>query len=311
MTDIFLSYAREDEAVARKFAKRLVHEGWDVFWDRDIPIGETWEDVLERNLAAAPCVIVLWSQASVKSRWVKLEAGEAADQQKLVPANVETSPLPLNFRGTQSADLTSWDGAASHDGFAKVLQAVRRLVPTPAPAKPSPTFTLNPSPAMAQPDSGQLAAASSTPTSDGSRAEGDSGKSLDRSFQPKISRSQGIRRQSIDASRQQVPLPERGQAFTVPLIRMKMLWVPGGVFDMGSDLHPDEQPIHKVQVSSFWIGETLVTNEQWAIFHKERGGDREPLFWRKSGFSDPSQPVVGLSVFDDIRVFSRACPEFR
>ncbi len=43
-----------------------------------------------------------------------------------------------------------------------------------------------------------------------------------------------------------------------------MVWVPGGSFMMGSeDGHSDEKPVHRVELSGFWIGKTEVTIGQW------------------------------------------------
>ena len=42
MADIFLSYAKEDRAQARTFAKMLESCGWSVFWDRKIIAGDDW-----------------------------------------------------------------------------------------------------------------------------------------------------------------------------------------------------------------------------------------------------------------------------
>jgi sulfatase modifying factor 1 len=46
-----------------------------------------------------------------------------------------------------------------------------------------------------------------------------------------------------------------------------MVWIPGGVFQMGSeDFYPEERPVHEVKVDGFWIDRTTVTNGQFAEF---------------------------------------------
>jgi formylglycine-generating enzyme required for sulfatase activity len=50
-----------------------------------------------------------------------------------------------------------------------------------------------------------------------------------------------------------------------------MVWVPGGVFWMGSDEFEDAKPIHKVAVDSFWMDRTEVTNRQFAAFVEATG----------------------------------------
>ena len=67
MADIFISYARVDRERAQALASALDGEGWTVWWDRDIPPGRTFDDVIEEALGAAKCVIVLWSRDSVRS----------------------------------------------------------------------------------------------------------------------------------------------------------------------------------------------------------------------------------------------------
>ena len=52
---------------------------------------------------------------------------------------------------------------------------------------------------------------------------------------------------------------------------MVMVYVPAGEFTMGSDSTPDEQPIHKVTLDSFWIDQTEVTNKQYAACVSDSG----------------------------------------
>jgi len=51
-----------------------------------------------------------------------------------------------------------------------------------------------------------------------------------------------------------------------------MAFIPGGTFRMGSDKHyPEEAPIHRVSVDSFWIDHTPVTNRQYKDFVRATG----------------------------------------
>jgi hypothetical protein len=127
MAEVFLSYAREDVAIARQLAERLREEGWSVFWDREIPVGGTWESVIEQQLSRASCVVVLWSSASVASDWVRAEAAVAAERGTLVPALIDATDPPARFRMTQAADLVGWQGRRSQVGLANLIAAVRAL----------------------------------------------------------------------------------------------------------------------------------------------------------------------------------------
>lgn len=77
MADIFISYASEDRARAEKLAQALGARGWSIWWDREIPLGKSFDEVIEKALAEARCVIVLWSGFSIVSEWVRNEASEA------------------------------------------------------------------------------------------------------------------------------------------------------------------------------------------------------------------------------------------
>ena len=108
MSDIFISYARDDEARARELASALTRFGWSVWYDRALIPSEEFDERIERELDSARCVIVIWSHASVKSRWVRAEAGAADEQGKLVPIAFEIGVVPpLQFRQLNYAKLSS------------------------------------------------------------------------------------------------------------------------------------------------------------------------------------------------------------
>lgn len=94
-----------------------------------------------------------------------------------------------------------------------------------------------------------------------------------------------------------------GEPWTDPLTGIRFLWIPGGRFQMGGNVYQDERPIHWVRLTPFWLGETPVTNQQYAVFLKQTRA-REPEFWRDPRYSAPGQPVVGVS-WEDAVAFCR------
>lgn len=128
MSDIFISYAREDAAKASMLADALASEGWSIWWDPEIRPGEEWDHVIERELSSARCVVVLWSKSSVNKRWVRTEARDGLDRQILIPASIETVQLPFEFRGIQTISLVNWEGARLHRGLQHLLSSVSRLL---------------------------------------------------------------------------------------------------------------------------------------------------------------------------------------
>jgi TolB-like protein len=126
--DIFLSYNREDAAIARAYADAFAREGLEVWWDATLRSGEAYDEVTEAALKNAKAVVVLWSKKSVVSRWVRAEATLADRNRTLVPAMIEPCERPIMFELTQTADLAHWSGDARDPAWRAFLTDVRRLV---------------------------------------------------------------------------------------------------------------------------------------------------------------------------------------
>ena len=50
-----------------------------------------------------------------------------------------------------------------------------------------------------------------------------------------------------------------------------MVWVPGGTFNFGDVVYPEEEPVRKTTVAGFWIDRTEVTNDAFAHFVQATG----------------------------------------
>ena len=136
MSNIFISYSSEDREKARQLAHALEQEGWSVWWDRNIAAGKSYQRVIETELDAADCAIVVWSKQSVYSDWVVAEAEEGRSRNILVPVAIDDAKPPLVFRQIQTADLSSWNGDPSSAVFRQLVDDVRPLIPASATVDP-------------------------------------------------------------------------------------------------------------------------------------------------------------------------------
>ncbi|HUV81599.1 MAG TPA: toll/interleukin-1 receptor domain-containing protein, partial [archaeon] len=127
MSDIFLSYKSEDRAKAQIIAEALERNGYSVWWDRVIPPGRTFDKVIEEELAAANCMVILWSEESVKSEWVRTEASEGKRRKILIPVLIEDVTPPFAFRLIEAAKLIDWDGTVPNPEFDLLLGSVSRM----------------------------------------------------------------------------------------------------------------------------------------------------------------------------------------
>ena len=126
MSDIFISYARQETAWAWQLVRALAELGFSVWWDRQLTVGESWATEIEQQLNKARCVIVLWSATSVKSEWVLEEAAYARQSDKLIPVVIENVETPLGFRSVQGVVLKDWDGQSTHPEFQRLVAAISK-----------------------------------------------------------------------------------------------------------------------------------------------------------------------------------------
>ena len=113
MADVFISYASEDRNRVKPLADALQQRGFNVWWDRSLGAGQDYTAIIERELKSAKAVIVVWTQGSVSSTFVRDEAGRARDEGRLVPVLLDPVQLPLGFGAFQAEDFTRWNGGAN------------------------------------------------------------------------------------------------------------------------------------------------------------------------------------------------------
>jgi tetratricopeptide (TPR) repeat protein len=124
MADVFVSYARGDEALARTIAEQLEAAGFTTWWDSALLPHSSFSNVIEDEIRDAKAVLVLWSETAVKSQWVRAEAELARGEAKLIQLAIGAPRIPLPFNQYQTADLSGWRGDPADAQWAKVLASV-------------------------------------------------------------------------------------------------------------------------------------------------------------------------------------------
>ena len=125
MANVFLSYDHDDAARAAPIASALEKAGHSVWWDRHIDGGAEYYTEIENAVEAADAVVVLWSACSVRSAWVRDEAGEGRDQGKLIPILLDIVKPPMGFRQFQTIDLSAWKPGQRLPNEDKLLRAIQ------------------------------------------------------------------------------------------------------------------------------------------------------------------------------------------
>ena len=124
MARVFLSYAREDLAVAEESVGRMKAQGHEVFYDADLVVGDQWQERLLEQLRWADAMVCLITTAYVASTWCSAEVGIAiARGSRVMPVLVEAGLKHPLLTGIQSADYARDRGSA----FRFVLVALRRI----------------------------------------------------------------------------------------------------------------------------------------------------------------------------------------
>ena len=128
MADVFVSYARSDKPRVAPLVAAIEKQGWSVWWDPEIDAGQHFDDQIEAELKAAKAVLVIWTPASVASRWVRGEAREAADCGTLVPVRFQQARLPMDVRAIHTTDLDDWAEDSASPAFQSLLRALGAMI---------------------------------------------------------------------------------------------------------------------------------------------------------------------------------------
>ena len=88
--DIFISYRRVDQELAKALVEELTAQGVRVWWDGEIEGGEDWREAIAENLSLSQALVILFSEACNDSKQLKKEIALADTLDKvIVPVLIE------------------------------------------------------------------------------------------------------------------------------------------------------------------------------------------------------------------------------
>jgi TolB-like protein/Flp pilus assembly protein TadD len=98
--------------------------------------GTPFASSIAEALDKVDAVIVLWSQFSVASDWVRDEAARGRSRKRLVPLSIEGTMPPLGFGHYQVIKLSKWRGKRDSAEFQAIVRAIlaaagRKVAPAP------------------------------------------------------------------------------------------------------------------------------------------------------------------------------------
>ena len=105
MADVFISYSKKEPEITVALASILEANGYTTWWDTSLLPGDDFPDKITEEIQKSKVTIVVWTNNSINSSWVRAEAYMADAQRKLVTVrspdlNPNFIPLPFNTRHT-------------------------------------------------------------------------------------------------------------------------------------------------------------------------------------------------------------------
>lgn len=131
MTDVFISYKREERSRCVAIYTALVDLKLAVWFDAHIEPGTDFDREIEREVRGAKAVLVLWSSLAADSDWIRAEARTGRQNERLVAARLDDCLPPLEFASVQAVDLFDRHDFQSGEGWRQIVARIGRLAGRP------------------------------------------------------------------------------------------------------------------------------------------------------------------------------------
>jgi formylglycine-generating enzyme required for sulfatase activity len=312
--EVFFSYSREDKPLRDKLEKHLSglkRQGVISAWhDRQIVAGSEWEEEIDRHMRTADIILLLISPDFVASKYCyeielpdaigRHEAGEAIVVPILLRPTAGWKNLPfakLQVYPSGGMPVTRWGD--EDEAFVDVAEGIETAVKQLLKEREKEQF---PTAQIRQSEKVQ-------PESFNQVEKKGQGKSLSKPKQqsqlslrqviPKVLSSFEFDVVAFDMAGQEVSRSRhQANGFEENIgdgLKIDMVAILGGNFQMGSDEKSQEKPIHLVSISPFMMGKFAVTQAQY----------QNVMGYNPSEFKGEHRPVEQVSWEDAITFCQR------
>jgi hypothetical protein len=131
MTDVFISYKQEEREAVQIIASSLHDLKLSVWFDTKLRAGGSFDEEIAAALDEAKAVLVCWTPAAIQSEWVRGEATQGMQANRLAACFLQPTTLIPPFNLTHAENLCAWAGQPDDPAWLKLLERIGELVGRP------------------------------------------------------------------------------------------------------------------------------------------------------------------------------------
>ena len=132
--ECFISYEKDDRDIAVQIIERLQSESIEPWWDEKLSlVSDELTDDIKDAILNAQCLLVIWTENSVHSSWLKEESlilqGDEYDRHKIVALAINEALVPSPFNHSQLLKVKIKNNRIIDDNeLIKITEAIKSKI---------------------------------------------------------------------------------------------------------------------------------------------------------------------------------------
>jgi len=125
MAKVFISYSHKDSKVADALYRMLSKQGWDVWSDRKLKVGDDWQEEIEQALRESDYFIFVLTPNSIESQSTNFEMGVALsrqDESYVIPVLLKNAKVPPQLSSLRYLDGRNVDTSKLGEQISQIIK---------------------------------------------------------------------------------------------------------------------------------------------------------------------------------------------